>query len=56
VTNLCHRTVHVEDELSRRLLLLLDGTRDREALARETAEEGLDRALNRLTELALLEE
>jgi len=35
VTNLRHASVRIEDELGRRLITLLDGTRDRAALARE---------------------
>ena len=62
VTNLCHNVVVMEDELSRRLLAALDGARDRDALladlrasgAQVDAEE-LDRALNGLAKVALLE-
>jgi SAM-dependent methyltransferase len=68
VTNLRHEVVRVEDELGRRLLTLLDGTRDREALVSdlrahlsETGQEeppaierGLERSLEGLASLALL--
>jgi methyltransferase-like protein/cyclopropane fatty-acyl-phospholipid synthase-like methyltransferase len=67
VTNLCHQTVHLEDPLSIRLLLALDGTRDRTALLEElrphanaeaigTLPQDLDRALEALARLALLVE
>jgi len=69
VTNLRHASVHIEDELGRRLVTLLDGTRDRAALAAELraflVERGeavpedlgasLDRSLEGLAGLALLE-
>ena len=35
VTNLCHASVQVTDKMARRLLQLLDGTRDRTALLTE---------------------
>ena len=35
MTNLRHTSVRIEDELGRRLVTLLDGTRDRAALAAE---------------------
>ena len=35
VTSLCHDSVKMDDETARKLLLLLDGTRDRAELARE---------------------
>ena len=35
VTNLRHRSIRIEDDLARRLLTLLDGTRDRAALLDE---------------------
>jgi hypothetical protein len=46
----------VEEEFARRLLPLLDGTRDRSALASElnVAPESLDGALARLAELGFL--
>jgi hypothetical protein len=56
VTNLRHRAVRLEDELGRRLVTLLDGTRDREALAAELQTEGLEPSLEGLARLALLRE
>ena len=35
MTNLRHASVRIEDDLGRRLVTLLDGTRDRAALAAE---------------------
>ena len=66
VTNLCHGVVHLEDDLSLRLLQALDGTRDRASLAEEmrkavsaeqlaTLENDLGQALQMLAKLALLE-
>jgi hypothetical protein len=69
VTNLRHTRVRIEDDLGRRLVTLLDGTRDRAALAAELqaflAERGdpvpadltdaLDRSLQGLARMALLE-
>jgi hypothetical protein len=69
VTNLRHASVRIEDDLGRRLVTLLDGTRDRVALAGELrtflADQGrpvpgdlaesLDRSLQGLARLALLE-
>lgn len=80
VTNLRHATIRLEDDLVRRLLLLLDGTRDRAALLnelrrmiesnevsietgnsddprdeQENLSAGLERSLNSLARLALLE-
>jgi hypothetical protein len=69
VTNLRHASVRIEDDLGRRLVTLLDGTRDRAALTAELraflAEHGrpvpddladsLDRSLQGLARLALLE-
>jgi SAM-dependent methyltransferase len=69
VTNLRHVSVRIEDDLGRELVALLDGTRDRAALAaeldrflgargerRSDAElrDGLDRSLRGLAALALL--
>jgi PKMT, C-terminal winged helix domain len=55
VTNLRHVQVRVEDERGRRLITLLDGTRDRAALARELPVDGLDAALESLAQLALIQ-
>jgi SAM-dependent methyltransferase len=70
VTNLRHQSVRIEDDLGRRLVTLLDGTRDRAALAAELraflaardqpmtdaqVREGLERSLQGLTQLALLQ-
>jgi SAM-dependent methyltransferase len=68
VTNLRHASVRIEDELGRRLVTLLDGTRDRAALTADLRaflvdsgapvpddlESGLDRSLVGLARLALL--
>jgi SAM-dependent methyltransferase len=57
ITNLWHATVEVPDELGRRLITLLDGTRDRAALLRELdrpADE-LERSLEGLARIAVLE-
>jgi SAM-dependent methyltransferase len=54
VTTLDHETIAL-DERTRRLVALLDGTRDRAALAGEVGRRGLDENLSRLAELALLE-
>lgn len=68
VTNLRHASVRIEDDLGRRLVELLDGRRDRAALAAELhvflqesgtpvpddLEEGLERSLRGLAGLALL--
>jgi SAM-dependent methyltransferase len=66
VTNLRHASVRLEDELARRLVMLLDGTRDRAALIEQLGaaagvpgEElvaGLERSLAALARLALLSE
>ncbi len=56
VTNLRHRSVRLEDEPGRRLVTLLDGARDRAALAAELPAEGLERSLEGLARLALLRE
>jgi hypothetical protein len=69
VTNLRHASVRIEDDLGRRLVTLLDGRRDRAALAAELRSflgehgrpvpddlaESLDRSLQGLARLALLE-
>jgi hypothetical protein len=69
VTNLRHASVRIEDDLGRRLVTLLDGTRDRGALAAELRThlldqgrpvpadlaESLERSLQGLARLALLE-
>jgi predicted methyltransferase family protein/methyltransferase family protein/protein-lysine methyltransferase-like protein len=68
VTNLRHTSVRIDDDLGRRLVVLLDGTRDRVGLLgelrtflRETGreppgnlEDGLERSLRGLAGLALL--
>ena len=58
VTNLHHRAVRLEDDRGRRLVTLLDGTRDRAALAEaldvEHDLDGLERSLAALARLALL--
>jgi SAM-dependent methyltransferase len=68
VTNLRHTGVRIEDDLGRRLVVLLDGTRDRAQLLHELAaflrdsgravpddlEGGLERSLEGLARLALL--
>ena len=68
VTNLRHATVRIEDDLGRRLVELLDGRRDRAALASELRafltesgapapddiDDGLERSLRGLARLALL--
>jgi SAM-dependent methyltransferase len=57
VTTLRHTSVEVPDELGRRLIRLLDGTRDRAALLRqlERPADELERSLEGLARLALLE-
>ena len=55
MTSLDHETIGL-DERMRRLVELLDGTRDREALARELGDKsGIAENLERLAALALLE-
>ena len=68
VTNLRHASVRIEDDLGRRLVTLLDGTRDRAALAAELRAflvergepvpddlpDGLERSLQGLARLALI--
>jgi SAM-dependent methyltransferase len=61
VTTLLHTTVHLEGELSRALVRLMDGTRDRTALAaelrkvapEEEVEAGLDRSIAGLSRTGL---
>ena len=57
VTTLRHTGVEVPDERGRRLIRLLDGTRDRAALVRELGRpaDELERSLEGLARLALLE-
>jgi hypothetical protein len=57
ITNLWHATVEVPDQLGRRLITLLDGTRDREALLRalDRPADELERSLDGLARLAVLE-
>jgi SAM-dependent methyltransferase len=57
ITTLQHRTVEVPDDLGRRLITLLDGTRDRAALIRELGRpaDELERSLQGLAQLAVLE-
>jgi methyltransferase-like protein len=69
VTNLRHASVRIEDDLGRRLVTLLDGTRDRAALAAQLRThlldqgrpvpadlaDSLERSLQGLARLALLE-
>lgn len=69
VTNLRHASVRIEDDLGRRLVTLLDGTRDRAALATQLRThlldqgrpvpsdlaDSLERSLQGLARLALLE-
>ena len=57
ITNLRHGSIDVPDDLGRRLITLLDGTRDRAALLRELdrpADE-LERSLEGLARIAVLE-
>ena len=55
MTNLDHETIGL-DERMRRLVALLDGTRDRETLTCELGgKRGIAENLNRLAGLALLE-
>jgi SAM-dependent methyltransferase len=57
ITNLRHSSVDVPDALGRRLITLLDGTRDREALLRELDRPAgeLERSLQGLAAIAVLE-
>jgi hypothetical protein len=56
VTTLWHRAIEIEGEEARRMLMLLDGSRDREALcaAMECSRERLDTELLMLGRLAML--
>jgi SAM-dependent methyltransferase len=56
VTNARHQDIRLEDDAARRLLALLDGTRDRDSLAGEleVTHSELDDALRRLADLSLL--
>ncbi len=56
VTTLWHRALEIEGEEARRMLLLLDGTRDREALCQaiECSRERLDHELRMLGRLGML--
>ncbi|HVP45525.1 MAG TPA: hypothetical protein VMT32_03045, partial [Bryobacteraceae bacterium] len=54
VTTLCHTLIEVDDAIDRRLLQLLDGTRNREALIAEVRDEEIETRLNRLAKEALL--
>jgi hypothetical protein len=58
VTTLWHRALEVEGEEARRMLTILDGTRDREALcqAMDCSHERLDAELHMLGRLGLLVE
>jgi SAM-dependent methyltransferase len=57
LTNLLHDSVEVPDEVGRRLITLLDGTRDRAALLHELHRpaDQLERSLEGLRRIALLE-
>ena len=57
MTTLLHTSVEVGDELGRRLIGLLDGTRDRAALMAELGRpaDELERSLEGLARLGLLE-
>jgi hypothetical protein len=62
VTSLRHRPVDLDDDLPKRLIPLLDGTRDREELREALSVEGsevtaaeLEQALQRVCDLCLLE-
>lgn len=56
VTNLCHASVNLDDALARRMLPLLDGTRDIAVLAAELGEpvDAIDARLRHFARLALL--
>jgi SAM-dependent methyltransferase len=56
VTSLRHAVVDIDDDLTRRMLPLLDGTRDRDALAESLGEprDAVDARLLHLAKLALL--
>ena len=53
VSTLRHEVLRVDDALTRQVVLLLDGTRDRVALLKEVGE-GLDRSVNSLARGAVL--
>jgi len=57
VTTMRHSTFEIQNELTRRLLLLLDGSRDHGEILRElgVASSDLERNLGELARLALLE-
>jgi hypothetical protein len=63
MTSLAYTTVHVEDPAARRLITLLDGTRDRDAIRAALSEgtgvelsaEDLEANLTELARLFLLE-
>jgi SAM-dependent methyltransferase len=57
ITNLRHGSIEVPDDLGRRLITLLDGTRDRAALLRELGRPAgeLERSLEGLARIAVLE-
>jgi SAM-dependent methyltransferase len=57
VASLRHQSVDLDDEAARRLLVLLDGTRDRSALIRETGLDPgeLEEFLRKLASLSLLQ-
>lgn len=56
MTNLRHESVNLDDPLARRLVPLLDGTRDRAALAAALGEplDAIEPRLAHLAKLALL--
>ena len=56
MTTLWHRAIEIEGEDARRMLTLLDGTRDREALcqAMDCSRERLDTELRMLGRLGML--
>jgi hypothetical protein len=58
LTDLCHYPVKIQEERARRLLGLLDGTRDRAALSADWSTDGtaneLDEYLERFAKLRLL--
>jgi methyltransferase-like protein len=56
ITSLRHQAIDLEDEQARRLIVLLDGTRDRAALVREFGEdaETIEALLTKLSSLSML--